>query len=183
MAYLFVTENGIAKPNTETLLISPFKEIWGRDPSVDKDIAIKEFTFIEFMSSKKKANPYAGYADDARYAKLKGELFSEDWEMDTLIEAGLVKIKNFQEEGSVTYKYYTSAVTAAEKMIKFFQDFSFSTLGPRGLPLYKPRDITSALNDTNKVLQNLNTMKEKVEQELFEQTKNRGNKEINPFEM
>lgn len=183
MAFLFIVENGIAKPNTETLLISPFKEIWDRDLSASKDIAIKEFTFIEFMSSKKKTNPYAGYDVEMRYNRLREELFSESWEMDDLIEQSLIKVKDFQEKSSVTYKYYTSAVSAAEKMIRFFNDFSFDTLGPRGLPLYKPKDITGALNDTSKVLQNLNTMKEKVEQELFEQTKTQGNKEINPFEM
>ena len=36
MAFLFVVENGVAKPNTETLLISPFKEIWERDNSDNK---------------------------------------------------------------------------------------------------------------------------------------------------
>lgn len=53
MSYLFIVENNIAKPNTETLLIEPFKTIWERDKTKDKEQAIKEFTFIELMSSKK----------------------------------------------------------------------------------------------------------------------------------
>ena len=53
MSYLFIVENNIAKPNTETLLIEPFKTIWERDKTEDKGQAIKEFTFIELMSSKK----------------------------------------------------------------------------------------------------------------------------------
>ena len=36
MSYLFVVENNIAKPNTETLLIEPFKTIWERDRTEDK---------------------------------------------------------------------------------------------------------------------------------------------------
>ena len=71
MAFLFTVENAVAKPNVETLLISPFKEIWERDTSSDKSQAIKEFTFIELMTSKKKTNPYAGYADDIRFNKLR----------------------------------------------------------------------------------------------------------------
>jgi len=183
MAFLFVVENNIAKPNTEVLLTSPFKEIWDRDYTEDKEQATKEFTFIEFMSSKKKTNPYAGYDDQMRFERLKELLFDESWEMDELIESALIKIKDFQEEASETYQYYLSARIAAEKMRGFFRDFSFSDVNERtGNPLYKPSDITRALNDTDKVLQNLNSMKEKVEQELFEQTKTRGNKEINPFE-
>ncbi len=184
MAFLFVVENGIAKPNTETLLVSPFKEIWERDKSNSKDRAIKEFTFIEFMSSKKKTNPYAGYDDNKRYEVLKQALFEEDWEVDSLVEQGLVKIKEFQEEASPTYQYYVSASKAAEKMRTFFNTFDINERNEKnGSPIYKPSDITRALNDTDKVLQNLNSLKEKVEQELFEQTKTKGNKSINPFEV
>lgn len=184
MAFLFVVENSVAKPNVETLLISPFKEIWERDETPGKGQALKEFTFIEFMSSKKKTNPYAGYDDDTRFERLKELLFDEEWEIDALIESALIKIKDFQEEASPTYQYYLAASKAAEQMRTFFTTFDINERNERnGNPLYKPSDITRALNDTDKVLQNLNSMKEKVEQELFEQIKTRGNKTINPFEV
>jgi hypothetical protein len=183
MAYLFVVENSIAKPNTETLLISPFKEIWERDKSADKSQAIKEFTFIELMSSKKKTNPYSGYEAEVRFQKLKENIFDADWEIDELIEKALVSVHEFQTEASPTYSYYLSVLNAAEKMKSFFNNFDIDERNERGVPIYKPSDITRALNDTDKVLQNINSMKEKVEQELFEQTKTRSNKQINPFEV
>lgn len=183
MAFLFTVENSVAIPNTETLLIPPFKEIWERDKSKDKGQAIKEFTFVELMSSKKKTNPYAGYSDEIRFEKLKEYLFEEDWEQDNLIEEALIKIKEFQKEASPTYSYYLSVLEAAEKMKTFFKTFNINERNDKGIPIYKPGDITRALNDTDKVLQNINSMKEKVEQELFEQTKTKSNKQINPFEM
>lgn len=182
MAFLFVVENGIAKPNTETLLVEPFKTIWDRDKSKEKDVALKELTFIEFMTSKKRSNPYAGYDDGLRYERLI-ETMPPKWEMDKEVESGLIKMREFHEEASPTYQYYLSASRAAEKMRGFFNTFDINERNERnGSPIYKPSDITRALNDTDKVLQNLNSMKEKVEQELFEQTKTRGNKTINPFE-
>ena len=184
MAFLFVVENAVAKPNVETLLISPFKEIWERDTTSDKSIAIKEFTFIELMSSKKKSNPYAGYSDEIRFEKLQQIYFDSEWQPDTLVEQGLIKMSEFHKEASPTYSYYTAVLQAAEKMKNFFNTFDITERSERtGLPIYKPRDITSAMTDTDKVLQNLNSMKDKVEQELFEQTKTKSNKVINPFEM
>ena len=183
MAFLFELQNSVVKPNTETLLISPYKEIWERDTSVTKEQATKEFTYIELMSSKKKSNPYAGYDEEVRHEKLKELLFEEDWEMDDLIEAALVKTHEFHTEASQTYRYYISTVRAAEKLRDFFDNFDIMETNERGALLYKPSDITRAIYDTDKVLQNLNSMKEKVEQELFEQTKTRGNKQINPFEV
>lgn len=183
MAYLFVVEGNIVRPNTETLLVEPFKSIWERDESESKAVALKEFTFMEFMTSKKKTNPYSGYHRDARFLALRHEYFDDDWEPDDLVNAGVTKIEEFQKDASVTYRYYSAAVSAAEKMMKFFEEFDINERNNRDQPLYKPGEITRALNDTDKVLGNLSSMKEKVEQELFEITKTRGNKEINPFEV
>ncbi len=183
MAFLFTVENGVAKPNTETLLIEPFKTIWERDKSKFKEVAIKELTFIEFMSSKKKTNPYAGYDDSVRHTRLM-ETMPEKWKLNKEVELGLIKIVEFQTQASATFQYYLSALAGAEQMKDFFNNFDINERNERnGNPIYKPSDITRALNDTDKVLQNLNSLKEKVEQELFEQTKTRGNKLINPFEV
>ena len=165
MSYLFIVENNIAKPNTETLLIEPFKVLWERDKTPDKDVAIKEFTYIELMSSKKKSNPYAGYSDSMRSEKLAEVLFDDPtWKPDALVEQGLAKIVEFQKEASPTYTYYINEVN------------------DKGARVFKPNEIVMAISNTDKLLQNLHSMKEKVEQELFEQAKTRGNKQINPFE-
>lgn len=183
MAFLFVVENNVAKPNTETLLISPFKEIWERDKSKDKVQAIKEFTFIELMTSKKKSNPFAGYSDEVRFNKLKEMLFDENWKPDKEIEMGLAKMKDFQMEASPTYKYYIDNLETAEKTRTFLKNINLEERNSKtGNPLYKPKDVTSAIADAEKIIQVLTSMKEKVEQELFEQAKTRGNKQINPFE-
>ena len=183
MAFLFTVENNIAIPNVETLLISPFKEIWERDTTKEKEVAIKEFTFIELMISKKKSNPFAGYTDETRFDKLKLQLFSVDWKPDLLVEQAMVKMVEFQREASPTYVYYVDSLETAERTRKFLKDIDLSERNDKtGNPLYKPRDVTSALIDTEKVILTLASLKEKVEQELFETTKTKGNKQINHYE-
>ena len=58
MAYLFQINGRAVFPNAETILISPFKDIWERDLSKNKENAIQEFAYIEFMTSMLKSNPY-----------------------------------------------------------------------------------------------------------------------------
>lgn len=184
MAYLFTIENGVAVPTTEALLIEPFKTIWERDKTANHEVARKEFTYIEFMSSKKKSNPFAGYGDEDRHASLKALYFHEDWKIDSEIERGLITISEFQQAASVTYTYYQAALAAARKLQDFLTTFDMNEKSARsGAPVYKPADITKALIDTDKVLLNLDSLKNRVEQELFEQTKTKGNKAINPFEI
>lgn len=183
MAHLFIIENNIVKPNPETLLISPFKDLWDRDRTKDKQKAIKEFTFIEFMVSRKKSNPYAGYSEDVRFDKVKQDVFSTSWQPDILIEEAMSKLNEFQKNASPTYSYYIDSLETAENTRTFLKTVDLRQKNDKtGNPLYKPKDVTSALIDTEKVILTLATLKDKVEQELFDTTKTRGMRQINYFE-
>ena len=105
-----------------------------------------------------------------------------DWEVDSLVEQGMAQIVTFQKEASPTYSYYISVLGATEKMKQFFNEFDINEVNEKGARVFKPNEIIMAIANTDKLLQNLNSMKEKVEQELFEQSKTRGMKQINPFE-
>ncbi len=183
MSLLFIIQGKLVRPNPETLLISPFKDIWERDKHPEKIFALEDFAFIEFMTSEKKSNPYAGYDEERRREKLLDQVITrKGWEEDDLIIKAMDKMTEFQEEASLTYSYYMSAKMAASKMKGFFNTFDMNDVNIKsGNPLYKPKDITSALNDTLRVLENLNSMKEKVDQELYETTRTKGDKKVSPF--
>jgi hypothetical protein len=184
MSLLFTVESKVVSPTTQSLLISPFKELWNRDTTKDKMYAIEDFSYIEFMASIQKSNPYSGYSEDQRADKIIKDIITRaEWDQeDPLILKGIEKLKEFQAEASVTYNYYMSAKVAAEKMQQFFINFSMNQINERtGAPVFKPRDITSALNDTSRVLENLNTLREKVDNEVFEEVKKKGQKIVSPF--
>jgi hypothetical protein len=135
------------------------------------------------MTSKKKTNPYGGYSDANRLQTLKKIYFTDEWTPDTLVEQGMAKIVEFMTEGSPTYSYYIDILTAAEKIKTYLRDVDLQEKNERnGMYLHKVSDITRSMKDTDQVLQNIHSIKEKVEQELFDQTKTRSNKQINPFE-
>lgn len=185
MAHLFIVENNVARPNLETLLIEPYKTLWERDTSKDKSRAIKEFTYVEFMVSKKKSNPYAGYDRENRKRELKKLLkFPQDWDEDIYIVEAMRELEKFQTEASSAYTFLIAAEEAASKIKSFYMTFDLNERNTRtGVPIYKPKEITSAINDAEANIRNLHSLKEKVEQELFEATKTRNNRDINPFEV
>lgn len=183
MAFLFLVSEKTVFPNPETLLISPFKDIWNRDKTKDKQNALEEFAYIEFMSSMKKSNPYRQYPESEKEGKVREAVITrEGWKPDNLIHVAMDKIKQFQVEASTTYNYYMAAKRAVEKMQNFFNTVDITEVNEKTLnPIYKPKDITNALNDTERVLGNLKTLEKKVEEELYEETKNRSNKEVSFF--
>lgn len=183
MSLLFTLENKIVKPTVEALLISPFREIWERDENPGKFTATSEFTYIEFMMSVKKTNPYAGYPKEERHVRLCKDIIGhEEYIPDELVVQGMNLLHEFQMEASESYTYYLSAYNAVKKLQHFFNTFNMDTLNFKtGMPLYKPKDITSAVIDTEKALQNLSSIKQKVNDELFESIKIKGAKIVSPF--
>lgn len=183
MSFLFKIEGMAVMPNPETLLISPFKEIWERDKSKKKELAIKEFSYIEFMTSMLRSNPYREYPEDRKHKVILEAIFKEaKWKPDHLIYDAMAAIKELQEEGSLTYSFWMSAKIAAEKMKEFFIDFDINERNERtGNPIYKPADISRALKDAETNLTTLTSLKKKVDEEIFELVRTRGDKEISPF--
>ena len=116
MAYLFRVEDRVVKPNDEVLQVPPFNEIWERDKSPNQEIALQEFTFIEFMTSALKTNPYRGYSEDRKAEVIKRDIIRiEGWVPDILVLKGIEKVKEFQREGSESYSLYLSALVAKNK--------------------------------------------------------------------
>lgn len=183
MAYLFKVEDKIVKPTDEILQVSPFKEIWERDSSPNKEVALQEFTYIEFMTSALKTNPYRGYSEDKKAEIITKDIIKvENWSPDILVLKGMEKVRQFQTEGSESYSLYLSAVVAKNKLQDFFNTFNINKVNMKtGTPIYKPRDITSALQDLDKTIVSLQSLEKKVEEDLFESAKIRGQKEISPF--
>lgn len=184
MAYLFKIEDNVIYPHEETLLIYPFDEIWERDTDSKKVNALEEFKYIEFMSSMRSTNPFKNYREDEKPNIIKAEVIKqENWEPDELIKDAVDKIKLMQKEASFTYRYYMSAKEGAEKVISFFESVDLNERTERGMPVYKPKEITDTIEKTEKVLTNLKGMEKKVEEELFENSRNKSDKQISEFAM
>lgn len=192
MAILFQVVNKTVQPNVETLAISPFSEIWSRDKSKDKEIALKEFAYIEFMSSQLKSNPFKDYPDGEKSKKiLEAIKYEESLEhnkhinlisADILIEKAIEFIRELQTNASSTYRLYAAAMKARDELEKFLTNLDMQDIDPKsGKPLWKPKEITSAMMDIPKLTSSLNDLKKKVEEEIFEEVKTRANKTISAF--
>jgi len=183
MAILFIIEGTKVMPREETLLISPFKEIWERDKNKDKKEALAELAYIEFMTSMLESNPYKQYTEARKPDVIKDAIiFMKDWTPDPLVKVAMDKIKVFQTDASTNYSYYIAAKKAAEKMKNFFLEVDINERNLKsGTPVYKPKDITTALNDTEKVLNTLKNLEKKINEEIYDTVKTKADKKISVF--
>ena len=183
MSILFIIEGQKVMPRAETLFVPPFKEIWERDKTKNKEVAMAEFAYIEFNVSMLDSNPYKDYSDSQKADKIKSEvIFMKGWEEDILVKKAMEKIKVFQTEASTNYTYYIAAKTAAEKMKNFFLEVDINERNLKtGNPVYKPKDLTTALNDTEKTLITLKNLKKKISEEVYDTIKTKADKRISIF--
>lgn len=183
MAFLFEVINKTVVPNSETLLIYPFKDIWERDKSKTKETAKTEFAYIEFSTSMLKTNPFREYREDIKKEKILSSLrLPKNWKEDKYILDAIEIQKDFQTNASTTYTLYVTAKTVKEKLEDDLRNLNIHQKNFKtGNPLYKPKDVTSALLDIDKVATSLDSLKKKLEEELFEITRKKGSKEISIF--
>jgi len=181
---LFVTDGTTVTPNVNTLLIHPFYDIWERDESLKKDMATLEFTYIEFLCSFAKNNPYAGYDDDIKESKVRENVFRNlpDWQPDNLIFEGIAVYCSFRDEASPTLRFYLDNLEGAKKLQMYYRTLDMTLMTRGGALINKPSDVARGLSQASLVMNNLEALKTKVQQELFEAGKVRANRIVNPFE-
>jgi hypothetical protein len=180
---IFIVEDYKVMPTAEALSIKAFKNIW--NSSDEKETLLSKFAYIEFMCSYKPTNPFIGYLDpEERKQKIieKIDMTIEECDDDLIVEA--IKVyEELQNNASPSLNFYMAALEASKTMIDFFNDVDLNKKNSRtGNPLYKPADITKALKDTYEILKTMNSLKEKVHQEIYDSSKGKGGRVINYFE-
>tara|TARA_R110000787_G_scaffold87151_2_gene185770 strand:- start:1268 stop:1855 length:588 start_codon:yes stop_codon:yes gene_type:complete len=182
MAYLFTITNTTVVPVAEAYMISPFKEILARDSSAKKVVALQEFAYIEFMSSLKKSNPFAGYNSDVKEEKVVEKVFNgENYTPDKLVLEGIDFIYSLQTKHSPVYSLYLKSRKAVEGVKDFFDNVDVNERDDRGKPIHKAADILRSVNEVPKTLATLKDLEAKIQSEDLSISKNRGEVKVGMF--
>jgi hypothetical protein len=182
---LFIVEKLKVMPHPSTLLIYPFKDMWEADTTVNKDVALLKFAYIEFMCSYDKSNDFIGYEIEDRPNKIIAAIDRNNeysFMDDNLIAAGIKMYKELQNDASPSIRLYEASLNASDKLVTFFDTLNMAERTKSGTPVFKPADITRALKDVNDVLKTLSSLKTTIHQELIEAAKGKGGRTINFFE-
>lgn len=175
MAGLFDYKDYKVVINPDEVAIPPFIEIWNRDKSKNKDTAVKEISYIWFLCNFK--SPYNVYNDEEKEWKIRNDFLKDDsWRPDTLIKEGIEKYKEFTNTSSM--KFLASAKKALSNLQKYFDNINWAKLDEKGRPVYKVNDVVAALAKAGFIMESLDKVQKRVEQEIEAEAKIRGDKKI-----
>lgn len=180
---LFEIRNNRAFPSVHALMIEPFKTIWEKDTDPEKANAVKLFSYVELVCNPRKSNPFMGYSEDKRPAKVKKEIYGDENKATTdFMILATAKYKELLTESSPTYELFDSGLNAKDKLVEFLNNFDLSERTNGGTAVLKPADITKALKEIPDVAKSIISMRDKVQTELIEDAKTRNQREIGQYE-
>lgn len=166
----------------EILLISEFKALMDDSRNkCDADKtgkyhlrAFREFTYIWLAIDWK--SPYSDYAaQDKHQEALKDASLTEEEFNDPIFREACRKYRNLQES-NLSVKMLKAAQETVNKFIEYFNQVDPLAIDETtGKPIYKVKDIMAELSSLGKVHDELVDLKRRVEKDMEEKSKVRGN--------
>lgn len=183
---LFTIEDNQLIVSPHALMIQPFKTMWEVDDTENKHECRRMFMYIELLCSPKKSNPFHGYSEKERPAKVKQEIFggldyeSNVYSASDIIEA-IAEYRKLLRETAPGYDLYITGTNAADKLREFLEGFNPDERTKAGGLVLKPSDIAKAIQVIPDVVKGLILARETVHSEVND-FKTKGQREIGIYE-
>lgn len=183
MRELFVfnsAENEVEVNQPDIFLIREFEALWDpernkckKDPTGKLRLrAFRELKYIYLMINWK--SPYSDYANAERHAEcLKDAQITEEEWADPVFREACRKYKELQNS-SRSLKLIKSAQGVVDKVSDYFDTLDLYERKDDGTPIYKVKEIMSAMQDVAKIVESLKTLEFMYKKEQEAESEVRG---------
>lgn len=179
MLKLFSYKNYNVEISEEALLLKPFKAVYDRDKSKDKNIAKLELAYIYFYCDPRSDYQYLVDPEDRHAAIVKGEGLPAKWQPDSVLKKAMEFYESFKPVSALLLEDTRYAV---DKLRTLLREIDLSQLDDKGKPIYTLNTITATIKQIPALVKELNDAEKALNDEIRESVKVKGNKEISVFE-
>ena len=147
---LFKYENYEVKVAPEALTLKPFKKLWDRDKSKNKDKATLELSFLYFFCDIR--SDYQYIVDDASRmeAVKKGIGFPESWKPDAELKKAIDLYRTFDSSSVALLRVAYEGVDKVQKTLRDLEPTDTKTLKDYLSALKMIPEVVSMLGDAEK---------------------------------
>ena len=155
----------------EALLLKPFKAIWKRDKSLNKEKALSELGFIYFFCDIRSDYQYI-VDEEARMASIKeGEGMPEDWAPDSVVLEAMQFYSTFKSTSALLLEDTRYAV---DKLRKLLREIDLTQTDDKGKPIYTLNTITATIKQVPSLVKDLDKAERSIAKEIAQSDKVRG---------
>ena len=163
----------------EAILLKPFKNIWKRDKSKNKEKALMELGYIYFMEDPR--SDYQTYIDpDERMHQIMlGEGIPDNWKPDVLVESAREFYASFKSEAALLLEDIRVAIT---KLREYIKKIDLDAVDDKGKPIYTLNTYTATIGQIPKLITSLDEAEKSITRDLAQNDKVRGAAEKSMYE-
>lgn len=178
---LITVENFQLRVADEALLIKPIRKIYNQDRSASKEQFYRQMSYLYFMVDPRSTYSYILNEEERAKAIIEQEGLDKDFKPSSL----LLEAMDVYKKHTITpsQELLNAALVAAHNVSEFLKRPDILTEeDDKGKPKYQVSSITSTLKNVEGIVQSLQNLQKKVESEIIEQGKTRGNQELTIFD-
>ena len=173
MIKLFRFENYKLKISEEAFTIAVFRDIWDRDKTKDKRIALAELGYVYHF-----ADPRSDYQSivneiERENAIVEGEGFLK-WKPDELVKKAIEYYCKFKPMASYLLE---DTRTAIDKVRKFLAGIDLNAVDEKGKPIYAINTVVNAIKQIPVLIKEFDEAEKALNKDLQAVSKMRGNSE------
>lgn len=176
---LFKLEGYNLTISEEAYLLKPFKDIWKRDKSKNKEMALNELGVIYYMEDPR--SDYQTYIDrDERLNQIKLALgIKESWNPDKVVLNAMEFYASFKSEAALLLEDIRIAIT---KLREYIKTIDLNALDDKGKPIYTLNTYTATIGQIPKLITSLDEAEKTIAKDIIQSDKVRGSVEKSIFE-
>lgn len=163
----------------EALTLVPFKKIWTRDRSANKNRAISELGYIYFMADPRSDYQYIIDEESRKNSIKEGEGLPSDWEPDNLVLEAMEFYKTFKPASALLLE---DTRVAVDKLRTLLREIDLGAVDAKGKPIYTLNTITATIKQIPSLIKDLNEAEAAIAKEIAQSNKVRGAQEKAMYE-
>lgn len=171
MLKLFKYEGYKIVISEEAFALKPFRQIWQRDKTVNKDKAIMELGFIYFFCDPRSDYQYLVDDKERMEAIKEGEGLPPKWEPDKIVQEAMVFYNSFKPTSALLLEDTRYAV---DKLRKLLRDIDLTQVDDKGKPVYTLNTITATIKQIPSLVKDLDEAEKALNSEMKSSGKMRG---------
>ena len=163
----------------EAFVLKPFKEIWNRDKSKNKDKALQELGYIYFMCDPRSDYQYIVDEEDRAKTIKEGEGIDSKWKPDSKVIEAMKFYKTFKPVSALLLE---DTRVAVDKLRQLLRNIDLTEVDDKGKPIYTLNTVTATIKQIPSLVKDLDEAEKAIAKEIMESDKVRGAQEKSMYE-
>lgn len=163
----------------EAMLLKPFKTIWKRDRSQNKEKALAELGFIYFFCDIRSDYQYIVDEETRKESIKEGEGLSSDWQPDEAVLEAMSFYNTFKPTSALLLEDTRFAV---DKLRKLLREIDLNQTDDKGKPIYTLNTITATIKQVPALVRDLDEAERSIAKEIAQNDKARGSQTKSIYE-